>query len=203
MSFNPKAFFDVARSATPLGPTLDQGEVDGCTAILAASVGWRLSWTAYAIATAYHETAGTMQPIKEYGSHSYFTRRYDIKGEKPALARQLGNTEPGDGARFAGRGYVQLTGRRNYAAMAQLTGADLLGFPDMAMDQKIAARILRSGMEGGLFTGKSLGDYLPDGTASRQQFLAARRIINGSDKAMSIAGYALQFQNALARANWP
>lgn len=203
MTFHDKAFFDHARDNPPLGPVLDQDEVTGCAALLAACQGWPLAWTAYALATAYHETAGTMQPIKEYGSHSYFTRRYDPRGNKPAIARQLGNTQPGDGAKYAGRGYVQLTGRRNYAAMARVTGVDLVGFPDRAMEPKVAATILRHGMEHGTFTGKSLADYLPrSGRASMEAFVAARRIINGTDKSRLIASYAGEFQAALVAGGW-
>jgi putative chitinase len=60
--------------------------VNGCNAVLAAMEGCPLSWTAYALATAYHETASTMQPIKEYGGQTYFTRMYDVaeRGLRPA-----------------------------------------------------------------------------------------------------------------------
>jgi putative chitinase len=198
----PALFFQSVK-ATLLGPTLDQGEVDGCNAILAAMEGAPLAWTAYALATAYHETASKMQPIKEYGGESYYFRRYDIAGANPAIAKALGNTCAGDGCKFAGRGYVQLTGRRNYQTLADKLGVDLIADPDKAMRPEIAAKIMRQGMTQGTFTGKGFADYLPQtGPAVRDQFKAARRIINGTDRDALIAGYALLFQTALAAGGW-
>ncbi len=198
---HPDTFFAALRRGI-LGPALDQGEVDGVNALLAACEGWPLAWTAYALATAYHETAGTMQPIKEYGSTSYFMRRYDKTGQKPRLAAQLGNTEVGDGARFAGRGYVQLTGRANYRKAGAKVGVDLIADPDAAMRPDIAAKILRHGMAEGWFTGKSLAMLPRTGTASTLAYVNARRIINGIDKAQKIAGEAKQFEAALVAGGW-
>jgi len=191
-----KKFFDRVRAGI-LGPTLDEREVSGCNAILDACKGWPISWTAYALATAYHETAHTMQPIKEYGGEKYFNRMYGPEGANPARARRNGNTKPGDGARYCGRGYVQLTWKNNYASMGGLLGIDLVGNPDLALNADVAARILREGMGKGRFTGRSLADCLPDEIGKLEQFLQARRIINGNDKALLIAQYALKFQEAL------
>lgn len=55
--------------------------------------------------------------------------------------QNLGNTEPGDGWRFHGRGYVQLTGRDNYERAARETGLDVTGNPDLASDRENAAKI--------------------------------------------------------------
>lgn len=199
---NEKIFFDGVRAGL-LGPKLDEGEVTGCQAILEACAGFPVAWTAYALGTAYHETAHTMQPIKELGGPKYFHRMYDIEGARPALAKRHGNTTPGDGVKYAGRGYVQLTWKCNYALAAEKLNVDLVGNPDLAMNKDIAALILRHGMKDGWFTGKSLADYLTtSGPAGRAQFASARRIINGTDKAQLIAGYAMDFQNALIAAGW-
>jgi putative chitinase len=85
---------------------------------------------AYILATAFHETATTMQPIKERGGRAYLEANYDVTGEKPAQARANGNTEPGDGARYAGRGFVQLTWKNNYRRVGDLIGVDLVSSPD-------------------------------------------------------------------------
>jgi putative chitinase len=197
-----KAFFDKLRSGI-MGPTLDDDEVTGTTAILEAMAGLPIAWVAYALATAYHETAHTMQPIKEFGGDKYFFRRYDIQGQNPRLAKQLGNTLPGDGAKYAGRGYVQLTGRANYKRAGDKLNVDLINGPDLAMSKDIAALILRHGMRDGWFTGKSFQSYLPASfPASAAHFQAARRIINGTDKAAAIAGYAIAFQDALKAGGW-
>jgi len=74
--------------------------------------------------------------VEEYGTPEQFLRRYDVQ-YNPRKARDLGNTEPGDGARFHGRGYIQLTGRWNYQAagewLTQLVGRpiDLTAHPEL------------------------------------------------------------------------
>lgn len=56
--------------------------------------------------------------------------------------RQLGNTKPGDGGKYFGRGFIQLTGRANYARYASLSGYDILNNPDLLItDPKISAEV--------------------------------------------------------------
>jgi len=198
---NRTAFFTDLRQGL-LGPTLDNDEVSGCEAVLDAMAGLPLSWCAYALATAYHETAHTMQPIREFGGPKYLTRMYDVTGARPALARQMGNTEPGDGVKYCGRGLVQLTWKVNYAKAGAKIGVDLVNHPDRAMVPANAARIMREGMVEGWFTGKRLKDYLPTRLGFLSQYQQARRIINGTDKAALIAGYAMQFEAALVKGGW-
>lgn len=200
---NPKAFFDRVRGVDLLGPVLTPTEVAGCNAILAACEGWPLAYTAYALATAYHETAGTMQPIKERGGDEYLRRNYDVTGRDPVRARKMGNAEPGDGVRYCGRGYVMLTWHVNYLRAERETGEKIMANPDLAMRPDIAARIMRLGMGEGWFTGRKLANYLPAaGRATRAQFTKARAIINGTDKAEKIAEEAMDFQEALAAGGW-
>ena len=187
MLANPKAFFTEVR--VDHGP-LKTGQVEGFNALLTAMDAWPVSWVAYGLATAWHETAATMQPIKEFGGPVYFKKKYDIQGQNPALAKRLGNTVPGDGAKYAGRGYVQLTGRANYARY----GID--DTPDDALKADVAAHILVDGMSKGRFTGKKLADYLPGDYAN------ARRIINGLDRAQHIAVLAEGFEQALTAGGW-
>ena len=195
-------FFAKLRSGI-MGPTLDDDEVTGTSAILEACAGLPVSWTAYALATAYHETAHTMQPIKEYGGPKYFHKMYDPQGARPDFAKRNGNIYPGDGVKFCGRGYVQLTWRSNYKRAGDKLNVDLIGGPDLAMSKDIAALILRHGMKDGWFSGKSFASYLPaSGPATAAQFQAARRIINGTDKAALIAQYASKFQDALIAGEW-
>ncbi len=201
---NAPAFFNKMRGGL-LGPSLEPSEVEGLNAILDACKGLPASQTAYCLATAYHETAHTMQPIKEMGGTAYFTRMYDIRGSRPDVAKRLGNIHPGDGALFCGRGYPQLTGRANYvrADKELALGGALIANPDKAMEPEIAALIMRLGMTEGWFTGKSLSSYLFDGKAGTlDQFIKCRKIINGTDRASMIAGYALEFQTALQLGQW-
>jgi predicted chitinase len=198
----PAAFFDNLRDGL-LGPTLSGEEVSGCNAVLAAMEGSPLAYTAYALATTYHETASTMQPVKEYGGPTYFTRMYDPTGARPKLAVANGNTCAGDGPRFCGRGYVQLTWKNNYKRAGDKCGVDLVANPDKAMEPAIAAKIMRLGMAEGWFTGKKLSDYLPiKGRAERGHYSNARRIINGLDKASQIADHAKKFEDALVLGGW-
>lgn len=159
---------------------------------------WPLFYAAYALATAHHETNSWLN-MKELGGDSYFRRMYDKAGARPKVAAALGNVEAGDGVKFHGRGYVQLTGRTNYTKAGKALGLDLLKEPDTVEQPAVAARVLIFGMATGLFTGKANRDFLakpiPD-------YVGARRIINGTDKASLIAGYAKTFQAALEAAGY-
>ena len=146
-----------------------------------------VSWLAYILATTYHETAATMQPIEEYG-----------KG----AGRPYGEPDPETGQVYDGRGYVQLTWKDNYQK-AQDEVVDfrtmkhdvpLVMQPDLAMTQWVAAQVAINGMAEGWFTGKKLSDYLTD---TMTDYVNARRIINGTDKAQTIAAYAIEVEDAL------
>jgi putative chitinase len=199
------AFYDFLRGNKMLGPKISPSEYQGCEAILkaCAKAGWSAGFTAYALATAYLETAATMQPIHEKGGNAYFTRMYDIKGARPAKAVELGNMSPGDGAKYHGRGYVQLTGKRNYeVATRQLRklgfDVDLVANPDLALRPDVAAAIMVLGMSEGWFTARKLSDDLPlRGVATFAQFKSSRDIINGKDKDDEIAAFALDWQTGL------
>lgn len=200
-AFDKAAFFAALRG-TPLRHQRPS-QVEGTEMLLEKLKGLRTSWVAYALATTFHETAATMQPIKEHGGPRYFFKMYDKDGNRPHVARELGNTMPGDGALFAGRGYVQLTGRRNYQRAADAVGYPLVGNPDLAMRPDIAAEILRCGMiEGWFVPGHTLERHLPSAICSHAQFASARRIINGTDRRDLIADYALAFQSALIAGDW-
>ena len=179
---NRTVFFDRVRSSFG---RLNQGQVDGFNAILA---GWDKRgggdprWLAYMLATAWHETAATMQPIQEYGSTSY------LKG-KPYYP-------------YFGRGYVQLTWLDNYRKMGRKLGLgdELVNNPDKALDPVIAEEIMFVGMRDGDFCGRSDGSRikLPDYfSVSKDDPVNARRIINGTDRAETIAGYHRSFLAAI------
>jgi putative chitinase len=199
------AFYNWLRGNNMLGPSISRNELDGCIAITnaAAAAQWGVGWTAYALATAYHETAHTMLPIGERGGDAYFTRLYDVTGQDPARARRYGNTTPGDGPLYHGRGYVQLTWKANYERAARELGVDFAAHPELALEPVNAANIMTRGMAEGWFTGKRLVDYVTAGQpGSVAAFTEARRIINGTDRAAEIANYALNFQSALTAGQW-
>src|SRR5919202_5692548 len=99
-----------------------------------------LRWAAYMFATVKHECADKYQPITEFGRRPYFNK-YDAG---TPIGRRLGNTVPGDGYLFRGRGFVQLTGRANYQKLSQALALgpadDLIAFPDHALHPDIAYR---------------------------------------------------------------
>lgn len=204
------AFYDVLRDDRILGNEISKSEFRGCEEIIMACAkdGWAISWVAYALATTYHETAHTMEPVAEIGNNAYFTRQYDIQGRRPNTARQYENMQPGDGIKYRGRGYVQLTWKRNYRVMTERLremgfDVDLVANPDAAMEPDIAAAILVAGMREGIFTGRKVDDDLPArGLADLRAFEMTRDVINGQDKKLQIAEYAMVFQTALHKGGY-
>jgi len=194
-------FFDAVRDGLFKGK-LTQPQVVGITAILDA---WekRFShadrrWLAYILATAYHETAYTMQPVRETLAESD-ARAVEILEAAFAAGRLSWVKTPywrpdEDGRSWLGRGLVQLTHKRNYEAMSVLTGIDLVADPDRAMEMEVAVTILIEGMLQGSFTGHKLEDHL---NAATEDWVNARRIVNGTDRAEKLASYAVVFDAAI------
>ncbi len=147
-------------------------------------------YQAYGLATVRRECGPDYQIRSERGPMAYFTR-YDPGTES---GKRLGNTQSGDGFRFRGRGYVQLTGRAHYAHFSRLVDVDLVADPEAALKPEISYRILSLGMTRGLFTGKALSLYI---AGVKCDYRSARRIINGLDHADEIAGDAVLFQGML------
>ena len=180
----PDMFFAAVRAITG---KLDQVQVDTINRLLVGANHWKASWLAYALATAWHECR--LRPIAEIG-----------KGR----GRKYGRPGKWHGQVPYGRGLVQLTWDFNYEwadAALGLNGKLLRNF-DLALQPDIAARILVIGMETGAFTGKALRTYLSGEVGTLGQFTSARRIINGTDRDLLIAQYAVKFQAALQAGQW-
>ena len=179
-------FFPAVRAVLFNG-ILHQAQVDGMNAILdeweARKPGGDLRWLAYMLATVVRETAHTMQPVREAYWLSEEWRKANLRYYP-----------------FYGRGYVQLTWQANYQKMSALVGVDLVNNPDRAMEPKFAAEIMFVGMERGDFTGKKLGDYF---SATAEDWVNARRIINGLDHADEIAEIGREFHAILLNASSP
>lgn len=146
-----------------------------------AERGRSLEEVAYVLATAHHET-GRFKYMEEIGRGE--GRDY---GESVLVARGRRET-------YHGRGFVQVTWLANYAKMGMLIGVDLVNEPEKAKEPATAAAVIWEGMIRGLFTGKSLADYIRPGDVD---FVEARRIVNGTDQASTIAAYAEEYAAAL------
>lgn len=85
-----------------------------------------------------HETMD-FKHMKEIGGSLDF-KKYDIRFA-PNKAKALGNTKPGDGAKFKGRGYIQLTGKYNYKKAGDALGLDLVKNPQLVEKPEIAAKV--------------------------------------------------------------
>ena len=129
---------------------------------------------AYVLASAYHETAHTMKPVREYGGETYLKKKKYYP--------------------YVGMGYVQLTWDYNYKKASDKLGVDFLKNPKLRLESKYAAPIIVVGMVEGWFTGKKLSDYI---TLNTSDFTSARKIVNGLDKASIIADYAKQYDKLL------
>ena len=190
---NRQVFFSSIRKSLFDG-RLNQSQVDGLTYKLNA---WSRSeltdirWLAYMLATSYHETAKTMQPIEEIGKGAGRTYGRKIKHSRQPY------THPDK--IYYGRGDVQLTWYENYELMGRLLGIPLLEQPELALRPDISAKIMIEGMTKGRssrgdFTGVSLENYF---NATKDDPINARRIINGLDQASKIAGYYYKFLEAM------
>lgn len=187
----PAAFYDYIRGEKgELFPTMSQSQFLGIEATLKAAAGkLPLAWCAYCLATEYHETAKTMQGVREGLNASDAWRRRHLRYYP-----------------WYGRGKVQLTWEHNYKRATEKLRqlgyeVDLIANPDQALNLEISAVILVQGMLEGWFTGKKLRDYIP-AQPERKHYVNARRIVNGTDKADLIAGYAIEFEKALKAGEW-
>lgn len=184
-SFSTAAFYDNIRR-TLFDGSLNQGQVDGINLLgnylrsAKLTKGVEIEQAAYILATVYHETARTIQPIKEYGGRN---ARY---------------------APWYGRGYVQLTWEENYKkqqAKLREHYAREQGVPwavhenrELALNPDTSALITIYGMLDGDFTGKALANYINMNTVD---YVGARRVVNGRDRANKIADYARKFEAAI------
>lgn len=180
---------------SPLFKRLTVAQVEGHKSIIKAlrKHNVPLSHAAYVLATAYHETAQRMQPVKEGLKASDAWRKKNLRYYP-----------------WYGRGHVQLTWEENYRKADQKLGLGgaLVANADLALDPEVSAEVLVLGSVEGWFSGDkkgrhTLARHLPNGSsATRTQFKNARRIINIMDKADLIAGHALVYQEALKKMDY-
>lgn len=184
---NRKAFYDAIRGDI----NLTTENVSGFETVLPymEARGTAINAGAYALATAFWETAQTMQPVKEAYWLSENWRRKNLRYFP-----------------WYGRGLIQTTWEDNYRRMGQEIGVDLIANPDLLLEWDYALPAMFIGMEKGLYTGKSFDDYIDDLDESDdedlREYIAARRIVNGTDKALQIGKLALVFERGLKAAEY-
>ena len=181
-------FFTSVRESLFYG-VLSQRQVDGMNHLLDVWEGYYqdmdIRWLAYALATAFHETAYMMVPLEEYGKGS---------------GKPYGAPAGPHGECYYGRGHVQLTWLENYekAESVLKNKYDLevpcVEYPHRMLEDEPSALVLYDGMIDGWFTGVGLPQFFD---ADTEDPVNARKIVNGLDKADLIAGYYAQFKEAL------
>jgi putative chitinase len=187
-------FFDSVRESLFNG-VLSQRQVDGMNYLLTT---WETyfeeeaqadsrNWLAYALATAFHETAYMMVPLEEYG-----------KGSGKSYGQPTGPYQQC----YYGRGHVQLTWEDNYIKGQDMLmehyeiDAPLHKYPHRMLEDETSALVLFDGMIGGWFTGVGLPQYF-DAAEGVEDAYNARKIVNALDKASTIEGYYGKFKAAL------
>ncbi len=124
-----------------------------------ASINTPLRQSAF-LAQIAHETGG-FKWFRELGNDAYF-KKYDGR-------KDLGNTQPGDGPRYKGRGFIQITGRANYEKAGQALGIDLINEPQLAETPTVGARVATW-----FWGSRNLNSY-----ADKGDFITITRRING------------------------
>lgn len=201
MAINREKFFQQLRADRSIFPAgLEQSAVVTIDAMLDE---WErraltdLRWLAYMFATIRGECGAAMAPVREGFSKTDAEARAFVRRQGYAYAAVV------NGQVYYGRGLVQLTWHRNYVVMGKLLGIPLAENPALALVPDVAVQILFEGMlrgESGRgdFTGVSLETYF-DG--QKEDWLNARRIINGTDKASTFAAWGKRFYAALVEAH--
>ncbi|HSE25758.1 MAG TPA: hypothetical protein VLB68_29095 [Pyrinomonadaceae bacterium] len=174
MKFNRETLFQRVRAAFG---SLRQSQVDGLNFLfdkLEGETNLSIEQSAYILATVKHETANTYQPIKEK------------RGRVGTKIRAIQDRYWGSG--FYGRGYVQVTWEKNYRKFG------IADDPDKALEPETAYKVLIDGMRKGLFTGYSLSHFINN---TETDYINARKVVNGIDRATDIAFMAEKFEHAL------
>jgi len=177
-----KKFYDAVRNDV----NLTTQNVEGMEVVLSylEQNESNLQQAAYILATAWWETAQTMHPVRE----AYW--------KDEAWRKRNFRYYP-----YYGRGYVQLTWDYNYKKASDYFKVDFVKNPDLVMKPEYSLPILVVGMNEGWFTGKKLDNYIDDidesDSEELKEYKAARRIVNGIDKAEAIGKLSLVFEKGL------
>jgi putative chitinase len=156
---------------------------------------------AFILATIKRETANTFVPLVEMGSDDVLEKRY---GKETGMGRSMGNVKEGDGAKYKGRGYIQLTGYRNYMLFnkrlnLENTDNDIVKDPTLALDPVVAYRITSELLISGFLSGgkRKLSQFIND---QQTDYINAQRIVTGGlAGAAQVAADAQKFERILRK----
>jgi hypothetical protein len=190
-------FYNALRVSKLFNGKLSSGQVKGMEGIFDAfetAGDGREKTLAYCLATARHEVGAGMVPVREGFKATHAAAAAYVKRQGYAYAVPVG------GQVYYGRGYVQLTWQKNYAACSADAGVDLVANPDAALDPVIGARLLCLGIIDGRWNarGRGIAHYLP--TVGDDDLKNARRTVNVTDRWVIVAGYYHVFLEAIRQA---
>ena len=197
VAFNVETFTSLyaLQFAPPgLGAAAKLGLVSVVNGLIADTDVTDLRWAAYMLATVKHECANTWLPIEEWGKGAGkdYGKAVAVVVDKKTTLHNI----------YFGRGYVQLTWDHRYQAMDTALGlsgeGSLYLHPELALVPATAYQIMSYGMRNGTFTSKQLSDYIE---GAKVDYVNARRIINGTDKAQTIAAFARNIEFLLRFSN--
>lgn len=186
------------------GP-LTKDQVDGINHYVEAmdqDKGITYAQAAYILATVWHETLPKMGPIEEYGKGKgrlygtwYKNSKDQLYAYKDDSRREVYLQEDYPHL-YYGRGDTQNTWFTNYEKLSKVFDVDFLRQPELLLTREWSTKATIYAMKTGLYTGKKLSDYIYQ---SKKDYVNARRIINGTDRANKIAKIAEIFEYALRR----
>lgn len=203
MGINRRFFFEHARRwlfGGGAGGRLTQSQVDGVTDLLDV---WEGSyaheddrWLAYILGGVFHETGGRMVPVREgFARNDAEARAVVARLHARGKIRRNYALPNAAGVSYYGRGRIQNTWEENYRRLERRFGLPFLSQPDLLLDSKLDATVTIIGHIEGLWTRYRLSDFF---SAEREDWVGARRIVNGLDRAEQIAGYSKLFYAAIS-----
>jgi hypothetical protein len=190
---NPTAFFDHVRR-TIAGGSLTESQVLGCNLFVAEAERRTLPLNRFAniLGQVFWETGKTMAPVKE---------AYYLGGKAEAYRKKL-RYYP-----YYGRGHIQNTWKHNYEKLSNMwedmTGQpiDFVSEPDLLLLNKYSIPITFEGFARGIWTGKDSDDYIDlkdeSDDEDLREYANARRLVNGTDRQVTIGKISLEFERAL------
>jgi hypothetical protein len=149
-----------------------------------------MRWLAYILATIWHETAKTMQPIEEFGKGKgrKYGQRFWYSGKIYTDILAI----------FYGRGHTQNTWRDIYLKLTLVNkkGWNFVKHPELLLQMEPSIWATFHAMITGLYTGQKLQDHF---NSKVNNPTTARKIINGKDKAILISGYHYKFLKSIIK----